>query len=166
MLKKSIFGLLTMLLSFALCKGIYAGPFGPTPPFDMSGGVGNTTYKGPIKKGQWFSFDVSAISWDAPLNDVNIKISLPPEVKKLDGNLSWEGDLNPKSEKDLNVRLSSEKDWKYWSSPIKGYVEFIYKGEKDTREVEWSSKGYKDSCWRGEKFADFANRWCLPSYHR
>jgi hypothetical protein len=131
------------------------------PPFSLRGiSVGNTTKKGPVIKDQRFDVDILMRAWNDPLTGIKMEFSIPQEVEIWKGNLSWEGDMNPKSEKMLIVDLTSKTDWTEWSSPIKAHVELYYEGKLYTRDMEWSSKGYVDTCWQGGEIAAYANRWC------
>ncbi len=99
-----------------------------------------------------------------------------PQPWKGGRGLSWEGNIEPKKrtwldsllgrdkyyerQQCLQLSLRSKTDWERWSSPIKAHVELYYEGDLYTRDMEWSAKGYEDSCWRG-KNADYYNRWCV-----
>jgi len=77
--------------------------------------------------------DVSVVfikSFKEPLTNINLKITLPPEVKLLKGSLHWKGNMGIRSEKRHDVRVYSKTDMKDWSSPITMHVEFVYQGEK------------------------------------
>ncbi len=161
MIKKITFSGWIVLLSLTFAHVSCANSFDVTPPFSLGGiDVGNTTHKGPIKENQIFSIRIKLKSWNEPVSNIKMKISLPPEVILKRGNPIWEGNLEPKNKAKINIGLTSKTDWSGWTSPIEAHVEFYYEGEKYTRNMTWSAKGYEDTCWQG-KNADYYNRWCI-----
>jgi hypothetical protein len=160
--KKIILTAWIIMLSLTFPNILYVYSLGETPPFSASEiGMGNTTAKGPVTKDQKFSVDVNVKAWNDSLTNIKMGFSIPQEVELWKGNLNWEGDMNAKSEKMLIVDLTSKTDWTEWSSPIKAHVELYYEGRLYTRHMEWSSKGYVDTCWQGGEIAAYANRWCV-----
>ncbi len=89
-------------------------------------------------------FVVFIRSFKEPLTNINLKVTLPPEVKLLKGNLHWKGKMGVRSNKRHEVRIHSKTDIKDWSSPIIVHVEFLYDGEKiigeQKRSYECSQK--------------------------
>ena len=81
-------------------------------------------------KGDGYSFDLCLMSFADPFSQVNIKVSLPPELKLLKGDLSWKGNMPTYAKQCLTLHVRSQTDWKNWSAPINMHAEFLYKGNK------------------------------------
>jgi len=93
-------------------------------------------------KGTEYSFDLCLDSFVEPLSKVNIKVSLPPELKLLDGDPRWKGDLPPNAEQCITLHVRSTTDWKDWSAPIHMHAEFLYKGNKVVGGYNHSYENY------------------------
>jgi hypothetical protein len=91
-------------------------------------------------------FWVELKSFKEPLTKVDLKISLPPEMKLLNGNLHWKGDIEPRSGVKLGLHVHSKKDMKDWSSPITMHVVFLYKGERIIGDEKRSDDCNKKRC--------------------
>lgn len=90
-------------------------------------------YLGPaagFRKGDEDDSVVFIRSFKDPLTNINLKITLPPEVKLIKGSLRWKGEMGARSEKRHDLRIHSKTEMKDWSSPITMHVEFIYQGQK------------------------------------
>ncbi|ACM21655.1 hypothetical protein Geob_3312 [Geotalea daltonii FRC-32] len=113
-----------------------------------SGGVG-------AHKGNGYSFDLCLMSFADPLSNVNIKVSLPPELKLVDGDLRWKGNMPTYAKQCLTLHVRSTTEWKDWSTPINMHSEFLYKGnnvvgnynvsyddtQKNRNEAVWTMNG-------------------------
>lgn len=131
---------------------LYAGLGSAPPPFSISSGIGGVvpTEGQQIKPNTMFSYDIHIKSWDKSLSSIRVEFSIPPEVIVRRGELIWQGDLNPNSEKYTGVSLSSTTDWSKWSSSVKAHIEVEYEGIKYHKDMQWSQKGYENTCWRSE----------------
>jgi hypothetical protein len=125
--KQWIFVILFCLISLAGCneEGWSPADHETMTKFAMgySGGEG-------ARKGTEFSFKLCLNSFVEPLSKVNIKVSLPPELTLIDGDLRWKGDLPPNTEQCLTLHVRTKTDWKEWSAPIHMHAEFLYQGNK------------------------------------
>ncbi len=136
-----------IIVAIAFLTSLWAcDPEGCTPAdheistkFDM----GVYSAPGGIDKDDIFNFRPCVDSFKEPLTKVYFLVSLPPEVKLLNGDLYWKGDLSPNSQRCLYLRLHSETDWRKWSSPVNMHVEFTYEGEKIIGDENWSYEDYQ-----------------------
>ncbi len=146
-----------------------------TPPFSAGFGPSGVFYEGPVVAGSNFGLTV-ALQTDYYLNDIEVRINLPPEVevekfspeilKKFSADdlalaeqLKWTGSKKPRTgQKWLHIALTSKTDWKKWSRPIEVHIGFDARGaDKNApwpdghyrKTMTWSHEGYKDSDWEG-----------------
>ncbi len=91
-------------------------------------------------------FSVYVKSFKEPLTKIDLKVTLPPEVKLLKGNLHWKGNLGIRSEKRLDLQVHSKTNMKDWSAPITMHVKFGYKGEKIVGVQNRSYECSKSEC--------------------
>jgi len=96
----------------------------------------------PVKKG-WFFLKACLQTFEDPLTGATIKVTLPREVSLLKGELRWNGYMNAHSERCLDLELLSNTDWQEWSAPINSHAEFVFRGEKNIGDQNWSLEDYQ-----------------------
>ncbi len=174
MIVKSTFRILLLFLASSIVSCIDTTR-DVTPPFTAGFGPSGVLYKGPVGAGGHLGLTV-AFEADYYLDDIEVKIVLPPEVDvekipperrnkysiddlALRENLKWTGNMKPRTGKKwLDILVKSKTDWTKWSRPIEVHISFNAKGANKnapwpdghySKTVTWSHEGYKDPGWTG-----------------
>lgn len=142
MVKLQIF---VVFILIQLFSNAYAGPFGKGAPFGVDIIMGNVGKEKEVFENQIFDFEICLYAEEGSLNNVEMNITLPPEVEKWIGEAAWTGVLDAGQKKCLLLGLKSRADIKKWSKAISGHLEFIHKGLWYKRDVNWGPHGFKDT---------------------
>lgn len=114
-------------------------------PFDATIDLPGVGESRKVQKEEPFGFLFCLHAMQVGIDQAEMRLVLPPEVRNMGGETSWKGSLGAREESCLNVGLTSRTGIEQWSRPFQAHLEFVYQGMLVTRNIKWSDLGLEDT---------------------
>jgi len=116
-------------------------------PFGRTVGMAGVKIGEKVRAGKLFGFTICVETFKTTLENIEMRLSIPPEVELTNGETSWKGRLDQNQEHCLFPSMKSKTDMDQWTKPIHGHTEFaeMSEGLSYTWDVKWSQSGLEDT---------------------